>query len=284
MATAKIPTGSIWKSDKTGRTLFYAEIQYLGRRYKHSGSPNRETVETWLKRKREKICEMEESRKSLLTEILKDSSQDRVERSPIREVREIKGSIVTWTTTRNGKQRTRYQAELQILGMKVRKCSDCREKCEEWLEEKTSAINAILDSNNKAIEANHQEYLQKDSFLRGERKKQVRSFMENLGLKITSNISKMDKYNIENHNSWFTYILQDGSSTMFKIGKTRNLKKRLSQFSNPAFHYRFIHCGDIEKKCHLLMEKYRVHGEWFCLTEEDIMLLRNRFVFISFDD
>lgn len=63
--------GSIWQSQKDGK--WYAEIQYLGKRYKTKGVKSKETAALWLERKRKAINDVILEKRKRISEII-DSS------------------------------------------------------------------------------------------------------------------------------------------------------------------------------------------------------------------
>ena len=72
------------------------------------------------------------------------------------------------------------------------------------------------------------------------------------------------------------YLLESGGR--YKIGVTRNLKRRLHQLSGKqaAFPIRLVHSVDgdgyeaFESSLHDLFDDERCHGEWFELSDEDV--------------
>ncbi len=66
----------------------------------------------------------------------------------------------------------------------------------------------------------------------------------------------------------YTYIIYiDG---FYKIGSTKDVKKRLLQFNThcaPSYRLLYIINKQLEPIMHLYYEKYRVRGDWFCLPE-----------------
>lgn len=72
-----------------------------------------------------------------------------------------------------------------------------------------------------------------------------------------------------------TYILKQKNSNLYKIGKTINLDKRLSQYNthNPNYFLVGTINKDIELELHNYFNPKRVSNEWFDLTREDINYL-----------
>lgn len=74
-----------------------------------------------------------------------------------------------------------------------------------------------------------------------------------------------------------TYIMQD-ISKLFKIGRSTNIENRLSSFitGNPTIHLIAVSNEDIETELHQKLFSKRIKGEWFKLTESDILdLIQN---------
>lgn len=72
-------------------------------------------------------------------------------------------------------------------------------------------------------------------------------------------------------NNTCTYILTDNSG-LYKIGKSNNVKKRLSAFmvGNPSCKLVAIIPLDVESIFHEHFKDKRVTGEWFRLSESDL--------------
>jgi hypothetical protein len=80
-----------------------------------------------------------------------------------------------------------------------------------------------------------------------------------------------------NHNIGFTYILE--SDLGFKIGMTKNIQDRNKIFEVKIpfqWSYKRIFSleryKDMEKMLHELFESKKIYGEWFNLTEKDLIL------------
>ena len=82
----------------------------------------------------------------------------------------------------------------------------------------------------------------------------------------------------------YIYFLQD-SSQRIKIGKTKNLDKRVFNLSvslpekSALFH--FFETGDItksEKELHNKYKKYRLNGEWFDLPQEELVKIKEIYI------
>jgi hypothetical protein len=72
----------------------------------------------------------------------------------------------------------------------------------------------------------------------------------------------------------FVYFVKCGQ--FYKIGRARNLKQRLVgiQFPEKPRLIRAVHCleyGFLEKALHALFAHKRTHGEWFDLSEEEVL-------------
>lgn len=281
----RYPQGSIWSSPKDGREFYYAEIKYLGRRYKHKGSPNKETVENWLTTKRNHIKNIVDEKNETHQQILREKRETLIEsREPVQLKYNYKGTIYSWISHNRGKECLRYAAEVQCRGRRIRKCGSNKESLQLWLDTVITGLNKICKDTQEAILSNYEQYVKEENRLKAEETSKVESYLSTFGLKIISTLEKQDNIRMNNYKGTYTYILQDGSSSMFKIGKTKNLKKRLDAFCNKAYHYRYIHLGDIEKKLHKMLECKHLSGEWFDLNEEMISSIREEFVFIDVEE
>lgn len=69
-----------------------------------------------------------------------------------------------------------------------------------------------------------------------------------------------------------TYILEDASSNLYKIGKSSNVRKRASMLkcANPFISIFAIIDFDCEEELHKLFDGKRFEREWFRLSKEDI--------------
>ena len=68
----------------------------------------------------------------------------------------------------------------------------------------------------------------------------------------------------------YTYLL--AANNLFKIGKTKNIKKRLSILGTASPDIQLIDfCNeDIEKQLHIIFKDKRYKKEWFKLEKEDL--------------
>ncbi len=75
-----------------------------------------------------------------------------------------------------------------------------------------------------------------------------------------------------------TYILK--SNNLYKIGKTKDIEQRLKSYHihSPGFQLIRLIESDIEKELHNLYKVKRKKGEWFKLTEEDILEIDDRLI------
>lgn len=77
------------------------------------------------------------------------------------------------------------------------------------------------------------------------------------------------------------YILQEDYSNRYKIGKTTNIGRRLDDFVvSLPFKIKLVHVIEndnidlLETYLHRYFRKKRVNGEWFELTDEDILWIK----------
>ena len=74
-----------------------------------------------------------------------------------------------------------------------------------------------------------------------------------------------------------TYVVRAGSDGHVKIGRTRNLTKRIDALQTGAAHQLVtLHeiAGDHEKHLHIACAAFRVQGEWFTPSDEFFAALR----------
>ena len=79
----------------------------------------------------------------------------------------------------------------------------------------------------------------------------------------------------------YTYLMFDGKR--FKIGKTNNIKKRLSILKTASPDIQLIdYCNeDIEKQLHRILKDKRYKKEWFKLEKEDLRGIQEIFFEIN---
>lgn len=83
----------------------------------------------------------------------------------------------------------------------------------------------------------------------------------------------------ERHTSIYTYIAYDENRSLYKVGKTKDLGKRIRniltyiQTITPIF----VLEGDFEKEIHSQLESSRVFKEWFDISKEDLLNTREKY-------
>jgi uncharacterized protein (DUF433 family) len=77
------------------------------------------------------------------------------------------------------------------------------------------------------------------------------------------------------------YILKTGKN-LFKIGKTRDLQRRLSSYHThlPILfrvvrQYPAANMSELEESLHIVFQHRRIKGEWFQLTNDDLVICDN---------
>lgn len=90
-----------------------------------------------------------------------------------------------------------------------------------------------------------------------------------------------NEFVIKEH-SFGTYIIFNNKSNLFKIGKTKNLGKRMSLLEN-EYGVKLQLIGfldtDIESELHIKYSKNRVHGEWFNISMDTALDICNKYNF-----
>ncbi len=86
------------------------------------------------------------------------------------------------------------------------------------------------------------------------------------------------------------YLIQASGTNRYKIGlTTRSVEDRLrelnsSQSAYPLFLQHSIHVSDVratEKLLHREFQTYRIHGEWFAFTNDELSQVRRRMIEIK---
>lgn len=80
-----------------------------------------------------------------------------------------------------------------------------------------------------------------------------------------------------------TYLAKNDHNNNVKIGKARDISKRLSSLktSDPSIFIIGYVQRDIEKELHQKLEAYRFDREWFLLSDKQINDLMNEYKFIT---
>jgi len=80
------------------------------------------------------------------------------------------------------------------------------------------------------------------------------------------------------------YIIKNQNTKKYKIGITKNLKKRIKQFStgNPenikiVYFIKTKHYKSLEVHLHEIFKNYRIGGEWFNFSDEKLSEIENNF-------
>ena len=76
-----------------------------------------------------------------------------------------------------------------------------------------------------------------------------------------------------------TYLIYDKMSNRYKIGRSNNVEQRLRQLSddnNRLMLFSFCN-GNIECKLHKRFYLKKLNGEWFNLSDKDVMYIKERF-------
>jgi hypothetical protein len=75
-----------------------------------------------------------------------------------------------------------------------------------------------------------------------------------------------------------TYVIKFGNTDFYKIGKTTNISRRLQNLKTGTpldLQIVYLFNGDVEKKMHRELRKYRVIREFYKLTREQISILKD---------
>lgn len=82
----------------------------------------------------------------------------------------------------------------------------------------------------------------------------------------------------KNNGVFHTYIIKDGSG-LYKIGKSCNIKRRMKSLSigNPFIELIYEIKDDVETELHSKFYNKRFNGEWFRLTDEDLLYIYQKY-------
>ncbi len=83
-----------------------------------------------------------------------------------------------------------------------------------------------------------------------------------------------------------TYLMKDESTGQTKIGKSRTPKRRerTLQAEKPTISLLYVCDYDVENELHKQYADKRTRGEWFALTDEDIMYICRNYNFYEYED
>jgi hypothetical protein len=70
-----------------------------------------------------------------------------------------------------------------------------------------------------------------------------------------------------------TYIMRDGNTGYYKIGRSSKpeFREKTLQSENPTIDLLMIFENDVEGELHNMYKRKRVRGEWFALTNDDLI-------------
>jgi hypothetical protein len=87
------------------------------------------------------------------------------------------------------------------------------------------------------------------------------------------------------------YIIQSGDTGKYKIGITRNIKRRLTQIStgNPndlklEYFVSTKHYKSLEKRFHQIFNLSRIKGEWFSFSKDEFEILQANLAILQESD
>lgn len=101
---------------------------------------------------------------------------------------------------------------------------------------------------------------------------------------LLSDLSNVE-YVKENESKIKTYIAIDRVKNICKIGKTTDLKHRISslRISNKSIEYIYTIDKNIESNMHKLLSGFRISGEWFDMDENMISGIAEKYGFKKFN-
>lgn len=252
----------IWQG-KDGR--WYAEISYQGSRWKHKGSPNKSTVQVWLSRKKQMIAkriaevdaEYAEASGALCDYIRLDTNSGPISASCYR----------IHSKRKDGSTRERWCVEVRYKGQMIRRSSPDLRTCERFREEMIARINSIITAAN-------------------ERRDQIRAQLARIGAEEYAQVLSLFQETkaeclASAQPTLFdsTYIMLDPMTGWYKIGKSKNVRRRLSTYCVPQFEIVLVADGDLENEVHKAYKNKRLRGEWFKLEDKDLEHLQRLYGF-----
>lgn len=95
---------------------------------------------------------------------------------------------------------------------------------------------------------------------------------------IIEDMAKYAENRLIKQKDYHTYILKDGAG-LYKIGKSADIHNRICniQRHNPTATPVLLIASDIEKHLHLQYDCKKIHGEWFELSDDDIISIYNKY-------
>lgn len=271
MKGKRLPKGTIYKSPTDG--LWHAEIEYLGKRWKHNGTPFKSTAEVWLSKKRFAIAALIEDKKVLAEAFMPEAGEAAIVKHNSKSIHGVSGSVYEVPRRRkNGFIVYRYVAEVNYLGQKIRKECAEREECEKYLAHVREMLNPIIQEATECRDRVMREARAKVGEINTEEFSKVLSVFTTLHakMKIQTRIPNADCY---------TYVLFNPLSGVYKIGHTKDPVRRLKSYCVPEFRIVLLATSNIEGRVHKDLYEKRLLGEWFQLAQEDLDMLQDRYGF-----
>lgn len=271
--------GKVLSIEKDGKTLYYAEFRFRGRRFKHNYSPNRGTVEKWLERKLEYIKQLEGEKTEKYQTIL----------SPQREITAgktaynkngVRGCIYENVRRRpNGKVSKTFVAEINYLRYRCRRESDNRDELEAWLDLIAEMVNGIIQNRVFKEKMLSEDVKMVMANIKAEEDAQVGELFDTLRIQDRKGKSFFVENGLCRRSSPITYVLFNPTSGLYKIGKTKDLYRRFKSYCIPELEVVQVCEDDIEQKMHDTFFTKRMEGEWFSLTDEELEVMVEKYGF-----
>lgn len=178
----------------------------------------------------------------------------------------INGSIYTKDYKNGG---VGYIAEIQFQGRRLRRTNPDLRVIEEWEDDVCSRVNAHLAEYNRRLS---EELKRVKESLYQEMMARVNPILDEASLYDLTNKRCAEVNGLTNTDHVRTYIIRDEASGYYKIGKSKDLYRRLCITRTHAPHiqlYGYID-ADVEKELHAKYTAKHIKGEWYILDEDDL--------------
>lgn len=264
MTGDKVNKGTIYQ-EQDGR--YRAEISYLGEKYRHR-APSYAAAEVWLSRKKLEIArriaevsERYEDNEGFCEFVDLESNSGPVSAS-VYKIRKKR---------KDGSYRERWCVEVQYLGFNIRKTSESREACEKFRDETALRINGIIAAANGRRSKIREESARLLGRVGAEEYAQVIDLFRQARSEELTDVSRAESVD--------TYVLFDHGTGFYKIGKSKDVRKRLSFYCTPHYEIVLVCNGDKESEMHEAYREKRMRGEWFEFDDFDLQQMQRMYGF-----